>query len=216
MILHSNEAGRARWTAVLPPLVLLAALCGTAPAEAQGGPAISGSFSRQLFEIPPGASLSSPDVYMVVFNNRGEDFRARMKVVAPLGVNVTFSEDDFLLDAGGQKKILIGVEVTNDAALGEHEIKVTVERYREEASGIQILGAAGQSARLVVVSEGRRVAAQVINPSAEAVAEAAPAEPAAIDWLLFGGLVVLAIVVLAVLGYTLLQVRERWGVQRLG
>ena len=155
--------------APLIPLLLLVSLFMAAPAQAEGGMALSGSFYRQAFEIPQGSSVSAPGIYVVVFNNGDEEFRVRMTSQAPLGVNIIFSEQDFPLEAGGQKRVLIAVEVTPDAAPGEYEISVTAEPYREGATGMQIMGAAGQSAKLVVLGERARVTAQIVNPEGRPV-----------------------------------------------
>lgn len=151
-------------------LLTLASFLLPLPAQAQGGIALSGSFYRQEFEIPQGSSVRAPGVYVVVFNNGDEEFQVGMSSEAPLGVNLSFSEDDFSLEAGGQKKVLIGVEVAQDAAPGEYEISIAAEPYREEeASGIQIMGAAGQNATLTVLGEAARVIAQMVSPEGASV-----------------------------------------------
>ncbi len=134
------------------------------PAHAQGGIALSGSFYRQEFEIPQGSSVHAPSVYVVVFNNGDNEIQAKMNAEAPLGVNLSFSSNDFALKAGEQKKVLIGVEVTQDAAPGEYEISVIVEPYRSAGGGIQIMGAAGQSASLTILGDAARVIAQIASP----------------------------------------------------
>ena len=162
---------KARRTAVCFALLLaLASFLLPLPAQAQGGFALSGSFYRQEFEIPQGSSVSTPSVYVVVFNTGDEVIQVRMTSQAPLGVNLSFSEDDFALEAGGQKKVLIGVEVTTDAAPGEYELSITAEPYRKEgAGGIQIMGAAGQSADLTVLGAGGRVIARMVSPDGSPV-----------------------------------------------
>lgn len=153
----------------LIPLLLLAGLFVAAPAQAQGGLAISGSFYRQAFEIPQGSSVSAPSVYVVVFNQGDEEFGIRMTWEAPVGVNINLSHDDFTLGPGTQQKVLIGVEVSQDAAPGEYEISVTAESYKEGVGGIQIMGAAGQSATLVVLGESASVTVQAASPEGEPV-----------------------------------------------
>ncbi len=153
----------------LIPLLLLAGLFVAAPAQAQGGLAISGSFYRQAFEIPQDSSVSAPSVYVVVFNQGDEEFGIRMTWEAPVGVNINLSHDDFTLGPGTQQKVLIGVEVSQDAAPGEYEISVTAESYKEGVGGIQIMGAAGQSATLVVLGESASVTVQAASPEGEPV-----------------------------------------------
>jgi len=153
--------------AVLIPLVLLASLFIPALAEAQGGIAISGSFYRQPLEIPQGCSVSGPSIYVVVFNNGNEELGVRMTTDTPTGVNITLSEDDFTIPAGGQHKVMIGVKVSEDAVPGEYEIGVTAQSYKEGVTGIQLMGAAGQSATLKVLGESALVKVNMVNPGGE-------------------------------------------------
>lgn len=145
-------------------LLIMTSLCCALPTQAEGGFALSGSFYAQEFELPQGSSLKAPDVFVVVFNNTDGDFRVRMVPQAPVGVKLILSEEDFLLRAGEQRKIEVGVEVSADASPGEHEVSVTAEPYREGDTGIQIMGAAGQSARLVVVGESASARLQTVSP----------------------------------------------------
>lgn len=153
--------------AVLIPLVLLASLFIPALAEAQGGIAISGSFYRQPLEIPQGCSVSGPSIYVVVFNNGNEELGVRMTTDTPTGVNITLSEDDFTIPVGGQHKVMIGVKVSEDAVPGEYEIGVIAQSYKEGVTGIQLMGAAGQSATLKVLGESALVKVTMVNPGGE-------------------------------------------------
>jgi len=150
-------------------LLLLISLVVPSPAQAQGGIAISGSFYRQNFEIPQGSSVSGPSIYVVVFNNGSEEFQIRMSWDAPFGVNVSLSDEDFLVKPGEQRKVFIGVEVTPEATPGEYTIDVTAESYKQEEGGILLMGAAGQSANLVVLGESASVNVQTLSPSGQPV-----------------------------------------------
>ena len=166
---HSCLKREAIRLAPLIPLLLLISMFMAAPAQAQGGLAISGSFYRQAFEIPQGSSVSAPSVYVVVFNQGDEEFGIRMTWEVPVGVNINLSHDDFTLQPGDQQEVLIGVEVTQDATPGEYEISVTAEAYKQSAGGIQLLGAAGQSATLMVLGESASVTVQAVSPDGEPV-----------------------------------------------
>lgn len=150
-------------------LLLLISLVVPSPAQAQGGIAISGSFYRQNFEIPQGSSVSGPSIYVVVFNNGSEEFQIRMSWNAPLGVNVSLSDEDFLVKPGEQRKVFVGVEVTSEATPGKYTIDVTAESYKQEEGGIRLMGAAGQSANLVVLGDSASVNVQTLSPSGEPV-----------------------------------------------
>lgn len=164
---HANEPRR---LAAALALVLVVGM-GLAPAaHAQGGGlAMSGSFYRQFFEIPQGSSVHAPSIYVIVFNQGSEEFGVRMAWEAPAGVQVLLSETEFTLRPGEQKKVLVGVAVSRETPAGEYAINLTAESYRAEAQGIQLLGAAGQSARLVVLGESAIVQARTVSPSGDPV-----------------------------------------------
>lgn len=157
---------RAWWLATLS-LLLMTSLLMAQPAKA-GGLAMSGSFYRQEFEIPVGTSLSTPDVYVVVFNNSSEDFNVRITTEVPTGVELVLSETDFTLKAGEQKKLNIGVNVSQAAVPGEYSLKVNAEAYKE-GTGIQLLGAAGQTAKLTITGEAASVEVTAVTPDGGAV-----------------------------------------------
>lgn len=150
--------------------VLVAGLALAPSAHAQGGGlAMSGSFYRQSFEIPQGSSVNAPSIYVIVFNQGSEEFGVRMAWEAPAGVQVLLSEQEFMLKPGEQKKILVGVAVSRETPAGEYAINLTAESFKADAQGIQLLGAAGQSARLVVLGESAIVQARTVSPSGDPV-----------------------------------------------
>ena len=152
---------RVWWLAILS-LLSISSLLMVQSAGA-GGMAMSGSFYRQAFEIPQGTSINTPDVYVVVFNNGTEDFNVRMATEAPTGVELLLSEKSFVLKAGEQKQVNIAVNVNQAAVPGEYTLKVTAEAYKEGA-GIQLLGAAGQTAKLTVTGDAGSVEVSAVTP----------------------------------------------------
>jgi hypothetical protein len=160
-----------RWRATLAvPLifiVLLSFLLTPLPVKA-GGLAMSGSFSHQQFELPQGVNISSPDISVVIFNNADDALKINMTTEAPMGVELALSEEDFALNAGEQKKVMVSINVTEDAVPGEYELKISAEAYREGA-GIKIVGSAAQTATLTIVGEAASVEVTTVNPSGEPV-----------------------------------------------
>ncbi|MFC2050665.1 hypothetical protein ACFLTN_05765, partial [Chloroflexota bacterium] len=157
---------RVRWLALLS-LLLMASLL-LPPSAFAGGLAMSGNFYRQEFEIPQGTNLNTPDIYVTTFNNSDEDFNIRIITEAPTGVELVLSEKDFQLKAGEQKKVNVGVNVSEAAIPGEYTLKVTAEAYKE-GTGIQLLGAAGQTAKLTVIGEAASVEVIAVTPDGEPV-----------------------------------------------
>jgi len=160
-----------RWRATLAvPLifiVLFSFLLTPLPVKA-GGLAMSGSFSHQKLELPQGVNISSPDISVVIFNNADDALKINMTTEAPMGVELALSEEDFALNAGEQKKVMVSINVTEDAVPGEYELKISAEAYREGA-GIKIVGSAAQTATLTIVGEAASVEVTTVNPSGEPV-----------------------------------------------
>lgn len=152
---------------ILPSFLLITSLLLPPPALA-GGMAMSGSFYRQDFELPQGTNLSTPDIYVSVFNNGTEDFNVRMTTETPTGVELVLSEKNFQLQAGGQKRVTIGVNVSEAAIPGNYTLKVSAEAYKEGA-GIKLLGAAGQTAKLTVIGEAASVEVTAVTPDGGAI-----------------------------------------------
>jgi hypothetical protein len=150
------------WWLTTLSLLLLASLIIVQPAKA-GGLAMSGSFYRQQFEIPLGTNLSAPDIYVTVFNNSSEDYNISMATETPAGVELVLSATDFTLKAGEQKKIDIGINVGQAATPGNYTLRVTAEAHKE-GTGIQLLGAAGQQAKLTITGEAASIEVATVTP----------------------------------------------------
>jgi len=135
----------------------LLALFGTglwiAPVKAQGGFAMSGSFYSQRLELPQGAHIRTPDIYVVVFNNSDDDITVQMTTNAPAGVTVVLAELEFPLAAHSQKMLEVGIDIAMDAVPGDYKISVTAQPYKEGVEGIQIIGGASQEADLTITGD---------------------------------------------------------------
>jgi hypothetical protein len=166
-----NWHSRWRWVAVrivtLTLLVWLAGFPVPAAVLAQGGLAFSGSFHNQNFVIPQGASVSGPSVDVVVFNNGSEPLNIRMLSQSPQGVTINFSKQEFVIPPGGQQQVLIEVTVAADVAPGDYDLGVTAQSYKEGGSGIQVSGAAGQTARLTVTGDSASVTLRAVSPDGQ-------------------------------------------------
>ena len=118
--------------------------------------ALSGSFFRQDFKLAQGATIDNPDVYVVVFNNGDSALNVRLTTDAPPGVELLLSETEFRLPPGEQKRVTVGVKVTEAAVPGEYQLRVSASAH-SEGTGIRLVGAVGQTARLTVTGEAASV-----------------------------------------------------------
>jgi len=145
-------------------LALSSIVTWVTPVQAQGGFAMSGSFSAQNLELPQGASIHTPDIYVVIFNNSDEDLNVKISTSVPFGVTLVLAENDFLLEANSQKKLDIGIDISLDAVPGNYKMGIVAEPYKQGTEGIRIVGAAGQEADLTITGESSLVDIASVSP----------------------------------------------------
>jgi hypothetical protein len=153
---------------ILALAILIVALLGFAfpiPVKAQGI-ALSGDFYRQHFELIPGQSLTTPDIYVVVFNHGEQNLRVKLTTHAPLGVELILPTTDFTLPPGENRQLEVGINVGPQVGPGEYDLILTVEAYRE-GEGIKLTGAAQQQAKLSVIAEAGEVDISTVSPQGE-------------------------------------------------
>jgi len=167
-------------------LTALTGLLGPARLEAADGIAISGSFKNQVFLMPQDSSASGPSINVVVFNNSDEDFQVTMTTVAmidngqrngteviwepaPPGVTMSLSNSDFVLQAHSNQEIQVGLAVALEAVTGEYKLEVSAQGSRGSGTGFELVGVAGQSARLTVIGQSATVIADTVSPGGQPV-----------------------------------------------
>ncbi|MDP2731125.1 MAG: hypothetical protein Q8O55_11695 [Dehalococcoidales bacterium] len=161
----SSNTRRPVRKALLSFLLLALLLPPSIVVQAQGGIALSGTFSQQEFELPQGVEVSNPSIYVVVFNHTGEEMTVQMSWKAPFGVEVAFDQAAFPLPPGGEQKVLPTIKVTEDAVPGEYEVTVSARfAPREGGEGVQLATASAQKARLVVTGDAAWITVRVITP----------------------------------------------------
>ena len=146
--------------------ILLAAVLAVAPAKADGGIVIGGTFSTYPFEMPRGSSVYGPDINAVVINQSSAELSIRMVTKVPSGVNISLSAQDFTVQPGGRQQVLIGVEVGSDVVPGTYEIGLTAEPYESASGGLLPLSL---NTTLTVVGESAAVVVDTLGPSGEPV-----------------------------------------------
>jgi len=122
------------------------------PAEAQGL-AISGTFYRQHFQLLPGETLHTPEIYLVVFNHNDKDIRVKLITQTPPGVEIMLDRSSFPIPPGEQRKVEVGVSISTEAVPGEYLLAIAAEIQPAEGEGITIAGTAEQQAKLTILGE---------------------------------------------------------------
>ncbi|MFC2002108.1 hypothetical protein ACFLUZ_06390 [Chloroflexota bacterium] len=139
---------------VYPIIVAITLLSFALPTPvAARGLAISGTFYRQHFQLFPGETLRTPDIYLVVFNREDEDIRVKLTTQAPPGVEIMLDQSYFPIPPGEQRKIEVGVSIGTEAVPGEYLLAIGAEIQPAEGEGITIVGAAEQRAKLTILGE---------------------------------------------------------------
>jgi len=146
-------------------MIALLSLLLVSPVQA-GGMAISGTFSGQHFQLIRGENLSTPDVYVVVFNNTDSDMQVKLIAETPSGVELILSTTDFVLLSGSQERIEVGVAVSDEAAPGQYTLTLTAEACAT-GEGIKLGAAAQQQAKLTIFGEAGSVALSAITPEGD-------------------------------------------------
>jgi len=161
----ARHLARAR---ILALAILIVALLGFAfpvTVKAQGL-AISGNFYRQHFELIPGQSLTTPEIYVVVFNHGEDDLRVKLTTQVPIGVELVLPTTDFTLAPGENRQLEVGVNVGLQVPPGDYDLILTAEAFRE-GEGIKLTGAAQQQAKLTVSAEAGEVDISTVSPQGE-------------------------------------------------
>lgn len=158
---------------LLVPLLLsisIAMALSPHPIQAGGGIAMSGTFYSQDFEIPQGVEVSNESIYVVLFNEGDTEMTVHLTATTLKEVELSFSEQDFPLKPGEQRKVYIGVRVGEDAVPGEYTLRVTAEARRSgTGEGVQIITAVAQEASLKVTGQAAWIAVAVVSPSGHPV-----------------------------------------------
>lgn len=144
---------------------------GIPEAHAQGGSiAASGTFAGWVLEIPQGSEAGGLDRFLVVFNNTGDAMDFTMGFQGPEGIEIKFSEPQFTLNPGGQKRVLVTVIVAEDAVPGDYELRATVTaRGIGTTGGVGVSTGIAQKAKVTVIGESAIVAISVLSPQGQTV-----------------------------------------------
>lgn len=136
-----------------------------------GGIAVSGSFSGRQFQVPQGGTeVGGTDLFLVVFNNTAERLYFTTGFEGPLSVEVRFSEPEFSLESGQQKRIFLTVKALQDAVPGAYDLLAKVTATRVTSSGgIGVAAAVAQKAEVIVVGDSGFVEILVSSPQGQRV-----------------------------------------------
>jgi len=172
----ANGVVRASIAFVLCSLAVLAGILVPAPAGAADGFGITGSFSSQSFEIPQGGSAYGPSIDIIVYNHTAQAFKVQTTAVAvnsdnvpEPGINISLTQHDFVLAAGADQKIVVGVSVGVGVAPGQYRLSVTANQLVDTPSGPVVGLAVGEDTWLTVSGYSASVSVNTVGTSGQPV-----------------------------------------------
>ena len=133
------------------------------PVLAQGGGiAMSGNFYQHHFQVVLGESVSTPRLYVVVFNHENNEVNIILTPDTPSGVELILEETEFSIPSGGQHSVNVGLTMGPQAVLGNYILTITAE-VKHTGEGIAVIGGAQQQARLTILGEAGTVSAKTVT-----------------------------------------------------
>ena len=166
-----TKSARRTATVLLALVLMLSIQPLTSSSHAQGGSiAVSGSFSGWEFEIPQGSEVGGLERFLVVFNNTGETLDFTTGFQGPRGIEVEFSETEFTLEPGTNKRIFVVVKASQDAIPGEYDVFASLTAGRATPTGgIGVAAEVTQRAKVTVIGESALVDISVTSPQGQPV-----------------------------------------------
>jgi hypothetical protein len=124
---------------------------------------VSGNFSSYHYKLVSGEQVSTPDVYVLFFNNFDIEIEVEMFPSIRSIDNSQVSIDgrvDFIIDervvkipANSTLRVPIGITVAEDAPAGEYRLGLAAEVIPDELNGITVTGSAELQTRLTIFGE---------------------------------------------------------------
>jgi hypothetical protein len=135
------------------------------------GVAMSGNFAGHQYEIPAGSSASSSEIFVTVSSEYTYDIDINMSAIAPVGVSVNLSPNQFSLKPGleNQQKISITIIVTKDAAAGNYTLAIKATPHIKNPGDVQIMPEIMQAAKLSVTGDSAHVSVMAVSPEGKQV-----------------------------------------------
>lgn len=156
-------------------LILLASLLPSlftpTVTTAAGSIAMTGTWASQILQIPQGSSVTSQSAHVTVFNPSGDSpITVNMNTIAPTGVTVSLSSSEFVVQPGSQRQVNVQqVFVSSDTVPGDYQVEIVANAFYEDAGGVQILPAVGQTADVTVRGESALVVVDIISPGGQPI-----------------------------------------------
>ena len=161
-------------------LLLLSAALYPVRASGQGlgaaGIGMSGSLTDlSPLEVPQGGSVSSNDLFIVVFNFRDTESTVNLSAIAPPGIEVSFTPNEtvFTLPPHGHRRIRVAVHVDPTVPPGEYQVVVQANLVLGKPHGaVQVVPGAAQKLILRVVGQYSVVNVVALDPAGEPIRNA--------------------------------------------
>lgn len=142
---------------LLPILFFLFVFLPAFTVQAQGGIAVSGSFSRHHYKMLPGESIDTPHINVVFFNNYSQDITVKLTPRLPEGAKFHLESDELLIKANSNVTIPMGLTVGLTVTPDDYDIGLAADVQPDAETGIAVVGSAELRTKLSVYGEAGRV-----------------------------------------------------------
>ena len=126
-------------------------------------------------EVPQGGSVSSDDLFIVVFNFRDTESTINLSVTAPPGIEVSFTPNEtlFTLPPHGHRRIRVAVHVDPTVPPGDYTVVVQASLVLGEPRGaVQVVPGAAQKLVIRVVGQYSVINVIALDPAGEPIRNA--------------------------------------------
>ncbi len=134
---------------------------------------VSGSFYLYKYRISPGGAISSPDIYVTIFNKGKKPCKMKLEVdIKPKTefINISLSDYEFVLKPGESRKVYVEMRASDAATPGVYEIYIGAYAIVEKERGGSIAyPAAALHTTLEVIGESSNLSLRVVDPAGNLV-----------------------------------------------
>lgn len=121
--------------------------------KAENSFGISGTFTDYRYKMVPGESITTPDVYVMFFNNYDTEITVEYYTSGPEGVEFLFDNIPVKIPANKTVKVPISLKVDEKTVPGNYEIGVAAKVIPDEVNGVILAPSTKLNATISILGE---------------------------------------------------------------
>ena len=156
------------FTTVFLSILTFFLLC--VPAYAEGGVAVTGSFSTYEYKIVQGETIDTPAINVIFVNNHNYEVKLRLHQDTPDGINIRINEEVVTVKANSRIEIPVVMTASEDALPGEYDIYVKATIIEDVIEGRVNIGSEyALKTKLTVFGEAADLDIDVVDVAGEPI-----------------------------------------------